>query len=290
MLVRLNVRSSLLRSALLLISVALLAACAVRPSPDATPEATIAEAGRSADSSGNQATRRPLIFETSEFVSDKLDAGQPIRIVNEWGNIELRKDSRSGAAQFTAAVQRIGDPAPASPRFRERNEGDVRTIEIEFPGARLEAPRSGRVDLAVFVPAGHPLTLEARDGLIKAKKTANPIHARTTSGDIYLVNDGPIDARSVSGRVQVRPMYDPWGTANLVSESGPVVVFLPAPAEYSLVAEGTDDVRAEIALESNGSIHRAGRVGARNRVLMQTAGMIEIYEALLPEPVAQANE
>lgn len=257
---------NVLRAAALSALVLLVAACASAPEGGDDPHA--------------------LQFEIQEFHSDKLVDGQPIRIVNPWGNIELRKASGPGAFEVTAAIQRIGERPPAPPEFVQRVVDGQVELQVRFRGARLEPARTGRVDLAVFVPAGHPLELEARDGLIKAKKTANPIQARTTSGDIYIVNDGPIRARSEHGRVQVRPMYDPWEIVDLRSDHGTVVAFLPNVAAYELSVEGTADIHSEILLESVGAqrvAHHAGLGGEPNRVRLHAGGSIEIYEALLPD-------
>jgi hypothetical protein len=260
----------------------LLAACAVgtgEPKPDSAPDPTM---GTAASDEG----RVPLDVNIVEFHSDKLSPGQPIRIENHWGNIEVRSKSTPGSFDVTAAVQRIGHDAPAPPRFRQRIVDGVAELVVEFPGARIEPSRSGRVDLAVFVPAGSPLTLDARDGLVKAKKVANPLTVRTTSGPVQVINDGSIDVRSESGRVQIRPMYAHWDHVDARSEHGTVVAFLPTSSNFTVTAEGTDEVFSAYPLSATnrGLQGRNGTSGGpANRVELHSAHAIEIHEAYLAE-------
>ena len=138
-------------------------------------------------------------FEMVEFHGTKLAPRTPIRVVNRWGNIEIRTAEHPGSYRVQAAVQRIGIEPPPPPVFRQRQIEGVAELVVEFPGARLAPDRTGRVDLALFVPPGHPLSVETRDGLVKAKKTANPLDITTADGPVQVINDGPIRVRSESG-------------------------------------------------------------------------------------------
>jgi len=234
----------------------------------------------------DRAANPPVEVDIFSVQSDKLSIHQPIRIVNHWGNIELR--SRKGGSLFEAnvAVQRISAEPPAPPELHQRTVDGVAELIVEFPEAQHEPERTGRVDLAVFVPSGHPLFLEARDGLVKAKKTANPIRVFTDSGPIKIINDGPIYARSVSGRVEVRPMFAQWDRVDVDSEAGVVVAFLPTMASFELVVEGTDEVYSAFPLTRRAERYTANHSGARsgaNQVLLKSGSAIEIHEAHLAE-------
>ncbi|NKI34135.1 hypothetical protein HFP89_03010 [Wenzhouxiangella sp. XN79A] len=230
-----------------------------------------------------------MVFANVDLHSDKLDESQPIRVVNRWGNIEVRSAERPGSYRVRAAVQRIGAEPPAPPVFRQRVVDGVAELVVEFADARLTPSRTGRVDLALYVPAGHPLALEARDGLVKARKTANPLRVRTTTGSVQVVNDGPIEVRSESGRVQVRPMYARWGRLDARSDQGIVVAFLPTLAAFELQVEGTDAVYSAYPL-----VEHAGRLVAThqrpdrpvNRVHLASGQGVEVHEAHLAEAVA----
>lgn len=257
----------------------LLVACASGPIDSDAPSSFATPAAES---------DRPVVdVSIVDFHSDKLTTNQPIRIVNHWGNIEVRSRRTPGSFDVTAAVQRIGVDAPPPPEFRQRIVDGVAELVVEFPGARIEPRRSGRVDLAVFVPEGSPLILEARDGLVKAKKVANPLTVRTTTGPVQVVNDGSIDVRSESGRVQVRPMYARWDHVDAQSEHGTVVAFLPTHSSFIVTAEGTDEVFSAYPL-STSSRGLRGRHGAAddlpNRVVLRSSQAIEIHQAHLADP------
>ncbi len=231
-------------------------------------------------------------FEMVEFHGTKLAPRTPIRVVNQWGNIEIRTAEHPGSYRVQAAVQRIGRTPPQPPVFRQRSVEGVAELVVEFPGARIAPDRTGRVDLALFVPPGHPLSVETRDGLVKAKKTANPLHVRTADGPVQIINDGPIRVRSDTGRVQVRPMYRDWDTVDVRSERGVVVAFLPTAAAFELEISGTSNVYSAFPL-----VARAGGLAAlhlrdgaaSNRVRLVSAAGIEVHEAHLAQAVAASE-
>jgi len=263
----------------------LLAACAapphVRELPDGSREA------------GHGAQRPPVDVNIVSLQSDKLSVGQPIRIVNRWGNIEVRARPRTGSFDVTAAIQRNGEIPPPPPTLRQRVVDGTAEFRVDFPGARIEPARTGRVDLAVFVPPGHPLELEARDGLVKAGKTANPMRVRTDSGPIRIVNDGPIEVRSATGRIEVRPMYAQWGSLDARSESGAVIAYLPTHAPFELVVEGTEEIFSAYPLTPGAGRRTArhpGTVAATvNRVRLASASAIEVHEAHLADRRLEAD-
>jgi len=232
-------------------------------------------------------TDKPVEVRIVELYSDKLSARQPIRIVNRWGNIEVRARPRTGSFDVTAAIQRIGEVPPPPPRLGQRAVDGTAEFRVDFPGARMEPARTGRVDIAVFVPPGHPLELEAGNGMVKAVKTANPLRVRTDSGPIRIVNDGPIDARSAAGRIEVRPMYARWDRLHARSESGAVIAYLPTHAPFELVVEGTEEIFSAYPLTPGAGHYTARHPGtaavAVNRVRLASTSAIEVHQAHLAE-------
>lgn len=228
---------------------------------------------------------RALDFHTESIESTvKLYPSAEVRIDNPWGDIRVRQHDQPGLVIVDAAIQRIGAEPPPNPDLRVSETREEFRLEVDFPGARLE-PRTGRVDLVVYVPGGMPLRLRTRGGLIEAKKTANPIAAQSDSGNIHVINTGAISARTESGKIRARPTRPGWEEMDLASVSGAITAFLPGAEPLSLTASGSPSIHSDWPLETDGSSHSLtrspGAVGA-DRVHIRTSGMIELYEVIVP--------
>ena len=190
-------------------------------------------------------------FRVRDYHSEKLDAGATVRVENPWGDIRVRKSDRRGVVEITMASQRIGPDWPEQPEIRMTQSRTAFFASTIFPGGRVTNDgRNARIDLMVMVPAGHAMDFVTRDGAIKAKKTSGSVAARSDSGSITIINDGPIRASSESGRLQVRPMYPGWGELTLSSSTGKVVAFLPDLANLDIAIGPVEDVDSAWPIES----------------------------------------
>ena len=260
-----------------LLWVLLAAGCAAPPGPsESEPDTT------------TDHLHPPVEFRTvSEFF--KLSPGAELAVTNDWGDVRVRQHE-VGAAEVVAAIQRIGTDPPSPPTVRSAPDGSARALRVEFPGARIEPRRNGRVDLMVYLPAGVPLRVATRDGLIEAKKTANPLTLRSGSGDIIVINDARIDARSDTGRVHGRPVGPGFGRMRLQS-AGPVDAFVPVPSSFELLARGTDDVEGEwpmTRVEDGYRIDEAGSASDVDRIELVSSDRIRVYRSAVEPADASA--
>lgn len=226
----------------------------------------------------------PLEFYVQHLTgTTKLAPGSDIRIVNHWGDIRVRSAPGGDPVMADAAVQRIGEPFPSKPRLAVSEDGRSFSLEVEYPGASLE-PRTGRVDLAVFIPAGHAVFLETLDGTIETKRTRLDLTARSSSGEIRFINQGTADVETQSGRVVARPTEPGWGMVRLYSATGKVTAFLPAGAGLRVTARGTDEIVSDWPLSYQGGAHLI-TLGAQNNdrdeVLITSGRAIELFEIVL---------
>lgn len=235
-----------------------------------------------------QTNEPPLDFYVERLQSStKLSESARVTIVNHWGDIRLRSQEVPGAVVVDAAVQRIGDPFPARPEFAVREGGDSFELAVRYPDASLD-PRSGRVDLAVYVPDGFEVNLETLDGKVEAKKTAVDLKARTRSGDILFINQGEADVETESGEIIARPTAPGWATLKLYSATGRIVAFLPVGPGLEVIARGTADIRSQWPLVRDGEHHLlllGGNHRDRDQALITSGHSIELLEVVL-EPGA----
>jgi len=184
---------------------------------------------------GRERVAPAVEFELRELQAAKLRAEAPIEIDNPWGDIRVRAHDLSGVIRVSAAIQRIGPNPPIGPTFRVNPDSDAYFLAVDVrDGRRTAGERNVRVDLDVYVPDGHALRLSTRDGAIRLKKTQAPVVARSGSGDISVLNDGPVKASTRHGSIEARPMRPGWGEFALAAGSGRVMLFLPEPERVDI--------------------------------------------------------
>ena len=244
----------------------LLAACAQDPVRVASDPASVGE--------------RPVEINNRQLQSSvKLHPDATIRIENPWGDIRVRSNHRAGV-DVTATIQRIGVQPPPPPQLSIDENRDGFRLAVRFDGAR-RAPRTGRVDLVVYAPPGHPLELNTRDTLIEVKKTANPVRARSRSGRVLVINDGPIDARSRSGDVHVRPIHPGWGRLLAESDSGRIKAFLPDSRDLDVTVKAAEMAYSDFRLRSAGdNRQRLHRGSGADAVRIRTGGAAELIRVM----------
>lgn len=122
-----------------------------------------------------------------------LAAHQPVLIDNPYGDIRLRFGGYDPLIEIHGVRQQPEHAAPM--RFQPGAEDGVFTIAPRLPDGELLAPGQ-RIDLVVFVPAGHPVQARTEQGLIEA---------RGIRADIELISvGGNIAVRGITGSIQAR--------------------------------------------------------------------------------------
>lgn len=230
-----------------------------------------------------------------EFYEVSLNSKSPIkpsggvRVHNPWGDIRVRNHAES-TVKVDAAIQRIGTPRPTRPEI-EVIDGDGHvSVEVRYPQASIE-PRTGRVDLIVFVPRGSSLDVRTLDGYIEIRKTHNPVRAQSTSGQISLVNEGSASLTTDSGEIHLRPIRPGWGRLTAHSNNGLVAAFLPQSPNLSVEVTTANQVSAEFDLERSGDSWKTESGDGRDRVEISSQGEIKLYKVFLsPEEMAKDRQ
>jgi hypothetical protein len=186
-----------------------------------------------------------------------------LEIVNPWGDVRLRAADAGEVETSAMAQRRPSDPVRAEvaverPRGTRRHGGrrhQVLRIEVRYP----QPPRGDlhRVDIAVFVPAGAPVTVRTADGMIQAPGLRNDLELETRGGDVVAATSGTVRASSESGDIEVDLEAGAWARApRLVSSRGDVSLRLAKDVD------ATARIRArELSLPPSGRVLRR-RAGA----------------------------
>ena len=197
-----------------------------------------------------------------------LDRGiSRVAIDNRWGEINVRgRDERE--IGIHAVVQRLPPHFP-KPVFQSHRDGNTLRIEIGFEGAE---PRTGRVDIAVFLPGEIALALRTRDSRISAKKRAGPVEAVTDSGEILVSSHDRLSLHTRSGQIRAIAIGARWqGASEIASDSGRIILLVPTFGDVALSAETGGRLGTNYGL----SVHRdaAGRSRASARYGQGTAAL-----------------
>lgn len=120
-----------------------------------------------------------------------LTANEPVAIDNPYGDVRLRFGGYAHALAIHAVLQ---EPASAQPiELLPARESGRYLIAPRLPAGAIAA-QGQRMDLVVFIPTGHAVSVRTERGLIESHGVRGDINLRSTAGDISM--------RGTQGRVQ----------------------------------------------------------------------------------------
>ncbi len=138
--------------------------------------------------------------------------GGALAVTNEYGDIRVRVHDKDEIDALAHIQQHRDDPRLAAITLDDK-AGPPRLVVAYEAGDIAEPPpawRRRRVDLTVFVPSRISLTVTTRAGLAEVRGTRRPLVVTTQNGDIRLRIEGPVEARSAHGAVQVFFLGGGW--------------------------------------------------------------------------------
>jgi hypothetical protein len=161
-----------------------------------------------------------------------------IVVVNKFGDVRLRA-ADAGEVEVSAMIQRPASEAATAEVKIKRRWGRL-VVEVAYPAA--SRPGVHRVDIAVFVPAGAPVAVRTRDGLIQARGLASAVKLKSAGGDVVLSTTGA--ARVSVGEGDITATLDKLAhrPSRLATRKGDISLHLP------------DDADAQVKIEASGKI------------------------------------
>lgn len=168
-----------------------------------------------------------------------LPAGQAIAVDNPYGSVYMRFGGYEHTLEVWSTLQQP-EGAPAMTLAPTARDGRFVVAPVLPDGATLAAGQ--RIDLVLYVPEGHPVTLRA-GGDIEARGVRSDLELRNTSGKIQ-VRAMPgyiVQAESSEGRVEVamEGPARPGTVQRIASRTGSVTVLLG------------DDANAEVRMATS---------------------------------------
>ncbi len=209
--------------------------------------------------------------------SGALAPSGSVEVINAYGDVRLR-GTETGEVEMSAMIQRrVADPVRPEVRIGRRR-GRL-TIEVVYPD-----PPNGdlrRVDIAVIVPAGAPISVRTQDGMIQGRGLANDVDLEALAGDIFLATSGKARVSVGRGNISADLRPSGWGDSpRLATREGDITVTLPADAD----AEVTVRAPGEIAVPPKARLERrtAGKAtvtlgdGTHRLTLQTSRGSVNI--------------
>jgi hypothetical protein len=151
----------------------LFAACSRAPQPSTIPAAATAQDKRVAS----------IVTTRSDYAAT-LPAGQAIEIDNPYGDVHVRFGGFEHKVDAHAVLQEPKGAAHIELKPAIAEDGRY-TIAPRLP-AGASVREGQRIDLSVFVPEGHALSVRTEQGLINVHGVHGDVDLKSTAGDINL--------------------------------------------------------------------------------------------------------
>ncbi len=187
-------------------------------------------------------------------------AGKTIRIENPFGDVRTRFGGSEGKVEIHAVIQNFQtDAAPLKVSPLKDTSGLTIRVGRSAQDAGTASPspgkagkeRSDRIDLALFLPKGIPVTIVTRSGDVEVRGLKSDVRIETDSGGV--------NVRGVEGLVNVTNRY---GTTlamldrpadrseqSFESLTGDITVSFHPAAEPLVKAETSGEIGTEVSIE-----------------------------------------
>ena len=156
--------------------------------------------------------------------SFKLPAGQAIQVDNPHGSVYLRFGGYEHQLDIRSTVQQP-DGAAVITFLPMARDGRFNVAPLLPEGVVLAEGQ--RIDLVLYVPQAHPVTVRTAAGVIESRGVKSDIDLTTDSGEIAVRGtDGTVQARTGDGRIEVtlEDRARPGSVQRIVSRTGTVTV------------------------------------------------------------------
>ncbi len=183
-----------------------------------------------------------------------VEPGRSIQIENLHGDVRARRNEVPRLDVFVVIQLQEQDPLRADVRIIETPEGievDVRYVREEAVNeeAASRLPQGDfirRVDMVTYIPSGSPLNVRTTDGLIEAREVESNVVAESVAGDITVIAEGLVSAKTSSGSVLSVLLFDaPGPYSSLQTDTGDISLQVPADLDVLLRARTTGRITSE---------------------------------------------
>ncbi len=207
-------------------------------------------------------------FQRSNWKGPIGEAGV-VRVENPFGDVRLRHGGDDGEVEVAAVLQQLRpDGVHLETRVLEKDGALVISVVwaskpgVEVP-VRPEGDRS-RADLAVMVPSGSEIVVDAPDGLVESRGVHGDADFRTRTGNIRVHRHfGAVSASTETGSIEAVVLRGETDQ-NQVFESltGAIEIWVSADAKHRVTLTTSGSITTDFTLEiSHRDDHEPDKVG-----------------------------
>jgi len=193
----------------------LLCACACTRTPEA-----VDDAGRQAHVIAEESLPEPK----RQNLSAKLPVGQPIVIENPYGSVYLRFGGYEHEVGIHSTLQQ--PPGAAAIEFRSGEQDGNYLIAPRLPEG-VTLAEGQRLDLVVYVPEKHPVTVRTERGDIESRGVKSDLDLKTVAGNIAARGtEGTVQAETGEGSIETAfaESAPPGSKQRLTTTTGNIVL------------------------------------------------------------------
>lgn len=176
--------------------------------------------------------------------------GTPIEIHNHYGDVRIR-GKKDITVDITAHTQKHKNDKHLIAITHKREQNKL-VIQVAYAGNDQDTfKKSGkrRLDMAVFIPEGSPLTVRTHKGLIQARGIVGDVDYFSERGNIYSKNKGHVVIGSRQGDITAALLDTTWKKpAKIESQLGDIEVHLPLGPSLSVNARTAGQITTDYSL------------------------------------------
>ncbi len=191
-----------------------------------------------------------------------IGRSEALRIENPFGDVRLRYGGDAGEIEVLSVMQQLRpDGIRLETRVIEGDDG--LTIDVgwaEKPGVENPPRPAGdrsRADLAVLVPRGASVEVDAPSGLIETRGVHGDVVLRSDTGEIRIHRHfGAVSASTGSGPISAVLLTGQTGEAQrFSSRTGPIEIWVSADAKLNTVLKTSEAITTDFSIDIE---HRDG--------------------------------
>ncbi len=128
--------------------------------------------------------------------------GKQLLLENRWGDVRLRQNGGKTVLMH-AVMQKIGDHPKVAMLQVEESDAQI-TLRIAYPpDQQPDTVRQGRVDVALLLPTGLPVSIIAERGEVSGKTLDNPIKIMASDQPVAFSSRSSVDIETRHGEVAI---------------------------------------------------------------------------------------
>ncbi|RLE17386.1 MAG: hypothetical protein DRJ65_22850 [Acidobacteria bacterium] len=179
-----------------------------------------------------------------------------LRVENPFGDVRLRHGGDTGEVEVAAVMQQLRQDGIHLETQAFESDGALVVTVVWASKPGVEAPERpeddrSRADLAVLVPRGSKIVVDAPNGLVETRGVHGDADLQTSTGDIRIHKHfGAVSASSETGSIQAVLLTGETDKAQVFqSVTGSIEIWVNANAKHQAVVTTSGSITTDFTME-----------------------------------------